>query len=441
MSISENENENENENATYVVNNYDAVNAHVDELVHRNRLITTLGLEKIALLRSRKLFFLFVGIGLFIFLLACAYWLFQKSFVSSNNVQPTGTTIVTVPDKNLSKIIEMPVYIEKPVYIPVEIPVESGVVTDFSIFRTVSVNKDGFSEVVTGLGFENSKSPSPSNQWCYTSFPKSGSSSIRIELGAKTGTGMTQWSKLKASQAKEVGVKLDDLESVKQLCKFMEKNQAEVEEAIGMDPPSNSSKSGTGFVVNDNGHVLTNEHVVSQCGKIFFKIHNVNYPVDLVWQSAEKDLAILHSTNLVTPSYAIFSEQTRAGEDVVALGFPLGDVLGDELKVTKGNISAMVGYKSDPAYFQFTAPIQPGNSGGPLLNEFGYVVGINTAALVGEGFQNINFAIKGTVGQQALGSNRVEFHTAPVGDASSTLSSVEIVESGGDYTGQVICSG
>ena len=254
------------------------------------------------------------------------------------------------------------------------------------------------------------------------------------------GAGLTQWRKLKSSQAKDVGVKLDDLESLKQLCKFMDTTQAEEKEAIWMDPPTNASKSGTGFTVNDNGHILTNEHVISQCGKIFFKIHNVNYPVDLVWQSAEKDLAILHSANLATPSYAIFSEQTQAGEDVVALGFPLGDALGDELKVTKGNISAMVGYKSDPAYFQFTAPIQPGNSGGPLLNEFGHVVGINTAVLVGEEFQNINFAIKGTVGQQALGSNRVEFHTAPIGDVSTTLSSVDMVESGRDYTGQVICS-
>ena len=207
------------------------------------------------------------------------------------------------------------------------------------------------------------------------------------------------------------------------------------------EPPPNSSKSGTGFVVNEHGNVLTNEHVVNQCKDIFFNIHGVNYSMVLMWKDDEMDLAILKSNNLITPSYAIFSEQMRSGEDVVALGFPLGNVLGDDLKVTKGNISAMVGYKSDPDFFQFTAPIQPGNSGGPLLNEYGLVVGVNTAALVGEGLQNINFAIKGTVGQQALGLNSVEFHTEPNGNDENSLDAADLVKVGGDYTGQIICSG
>ena len=67
------------------------------------------------------------------------------------------------------------------------------------------------------------------------------------------------------------------------------------------------------------------------------------------------------------------------------------------------------------------------------------VVGVNTAALVGEGLQNINFAIKGTVGQQALGLNSVEFHTEPNGNDENSLDAADLVKVGGDYTGQIIC--
>ena len=71
----------------------------------------------------------------------------------------------------------------------------------------------------------------------------------------------------------------------------------------------------------------------------------------------------------------------------------------------------MVGLKGDPDHMQFTAPIQAGNSGGPLLNVYGGVVGINTSSLQGEEFQNINFAIKGTKAQSFLAKHRVKFET------------------------------
>jgi len=73
--------EKEKESASYIVNNYDAVNSHIDELVSRNKLITVLGLERIALLRSKRVYFLLVGVGLFILLSSGAVWLLYKTFL------------------------------------------------------------------------------------------------------------------------------------------------------------------------------------------------------------------------------------------------------------------------------------------------------------------------------------------------------------------------
>ena len=120
----------------------------------------------------------------------------------------------------------------------------------------------------------------------------------------------------------------------------------------------------------------------------------------------------------------------------MALGFPLGETLGAEIKVTKGNISAMSGIKGDSEYLQFTAPIQAGNSGGPLLNYGGFIVGINTANLRGEEYQNINFAIKGNSAQRFLGKNGIKFES---GAYDEPLESPDLAEKGEKFTVRVLC--
>jgi S1-C subfamily serine protease len=123
----------------------------------------------------------------------------------------------------------------------------------------------------------------------------------------------------------------------------------------------------------------------------------------------------------------------------MALGFPLGNELGADIKVTKGNISAVSGMKGNKDYLQFTAPIQAGNSGGPLLNEGGFVVGINTAKLVGEKYQNINFAINGNSAQRFLGKHSIDFEYGKY-DESEILKSADLAEKGEKFTIKVLCS-
>ena len=81
-----------------------------------------------------------------------------------------------------------------------------------------------------------------------------------------------------------------------------------------------------------------------------------------------------------------------------SIGFPLGDLLGSGHKLTTGVVSAVKGLKDDPRFFQITAPVQPGNSGGPILDNSGVVLGVLTASLVGQDAesvpQNVNFALR-----------------------------------------------
>ena len=200
------------------------------------------------------------------------------------------------------------------------------------------------------------------------------------------------------------------------------------------EPPSSGGGSGTGFYINKNGYLLTNEHVVENCSSIWVDDGNHKIIAIIAKKDVNLDIAALRVMK-TTKNYAKFGK-VRTGEDVMALGFPLGDVLGNEIKATKGNVSSLSGYKGNKDQLQFTAPIQPGNSGGPLLNEGGLVIGINTSSIVAEDVQNINFAIKGTSASSFLGKNSIKFEYE---NYEQAINSADIVELGKKYTVRVLC--
>ena len=95
------------------------------------------------------------------------------------------------------------------------------------------------------------------------------------------------------------------------------------------------------------------------------------------------------------------SSQARTGEKIFTIGYPASKIMGEKPKYSEGVINSMTGLKDDPAFFQVSVPVQPGNSGGPLFNERGEVIGITTASLsllaidaMGAIPQNVNYAIK-----------------------------------------------
>jgi serine protease Do len=183
--------------------------------------------------------------------------------------------------------------------------------------------------------------------------------------------------------------------------------------------------SGTGFFVSSQGHVLTNAHVVKDCSIIEVPGPNGLTAVQVVAKDETNDLALL-KTNLAPSRVAQLRAGTRLGEPVAAFGYPLLGVLSSTGNFTLGNVTALTGLKDDTRYLQISTPIQPGNSGGPLLDASGNFVGVVSAKLnallvmvatEGDIPQNVNFAIKSSVAATFLESNSVGFTTGMIGAA------------------------
>ena len=148
--------------------------------------------------------------------------------------------------------------------------------------------------------------------------------------------------------------------------------------------------SGTGFIVDPAGYILTNEHVISTDTRLTVVLDNgTRLTPEVIESDAVRDIALLKVDPPRPLTVLPFAVSVREGEEVVALGHPLD--LGRNMTITKGIVSALrtVGSVS---YVQTDAAINPGNSGGPLLNLKGEVVGMNTAGR--EDAEGIGFAIK-----------------------------------------------
>ena len=136
---------------------------------------------------------------------------------------------------------------------------------------------------------------------------------------------------------------------------------------------------------------------------------------DVISKNVKNDIAILKlkTSSSITSRELKFGDSSKArmGEKVFTIGFPVSSVLGERPKYTEGVISAVTGIKDDPTVFQITVPMQPGNSGGPLFNQRGEVIGITTASLslrateaLGAIPQNINYALKSSFVKNLLAS-------------------------------------
>ncbi len=189
-------------------------------------------------------------------------------------------------------------------------------------------------------------------------------------------------------------------------------------------PPAGErpASSGTGFIVAE-GRLLTNNHVVADCGRIVARnAAGARVPARVVATDRRRDLALLAVPAEVGPALAFRDgPAVRRGESVVTYGFPLSGLLSSGPTLTTGDISALAGLRDNPANFQISAPVQPGNSGGPLLDSQANVIGVvvsklNAAQVAemtgGDIPQNVNFAVKGTEALVFLRANGVQPRTA-----------------------------
>jgi hypothetical protein len=171
--------------------------------------------------------------------------------------------------------------------------------------------------------------------------------------------------------------------------------------------------SGSAFFINSKGNILTNNHVVDGCSGNIKIIHDrKESTASIIAKDSNLDLAIL-SSNIKPQQFIKLSKKSGDKLDrVVVAGYPLGYKISDELKFTSGIVSANKGWKDNINEMQIDAALNPGNSGGPVVNDAGNLFGVAVAAIPDR--QNLNFAIKSKAVKDFLDVNKVSYSTATV---------------------------
>jgi S1-C subfamily serine protease len=181
------------------------------------------------------------------------------------------------------------------------------------------------------------------------------------------------------------------------------------------------SSGGSGFIVSRTGDVLTNHHVVDGCRELRVLRNGAAVVATLIATDRAADLAILRLPEPVADAAPVRGDNpVRPGEAVVVVGFPLQGLLSSQASVTAGIVSRLTGPRDDPYQLQITAPVQPGNSGSPLLDASGAVAGVVVAKLNGLRIvkrtgafpENVNFAVNAKYARAFLDRNGVPYQTA-----------------------------
>ena len=185
---------------------------------------------------------------------------------------------------------------------------------------------------------------------------------------------------------------------------------------------------GSGFYVSKFRHIVTNQHVVNKCNKITVGDSiSKQIPAELIASDKRNDLAILQTVSMEmasadTKSFVqklavqivpvlsgglMRSEDVSGGEEILVAGYPLGNMVSDTIKVTKGIVSATKGMDNDVSQFEIDAVIRKGNSGGPVYDKRGNIVGVAVSRLNVNRTDTINFGIKGSTVKQFLSAHDI----------------------------------
>ena len=175
--------------------------------------------------------------------------------------------------------------------------------------------------------------------------------------------------------------------------------------------------SGTGFFVSPQGHIVTNEHVIDGCTETKVHMKGKMYPSTMLAKDVKNDLALLQISNKPDIYFKLNKSNPELLEDIIVAGYPFGNRLSSSIKITRGVVSSESGLADNFSEIQIDAALQPGNSGGPILNEYGNVVGVAVAKLDAEFAleefgslpENTNFGIKVSIVKSLLEANEVSF--------------------------------
>lgn len=205
-----------------------------------------------------------------------------------------------------------------------------------------------------------------------------------------------------------------------------------------------SEWTGTGFALKNN-YIVTNYHVIDGAKSISVLGINGNftkgYSADVIATDKNIDLAILQVNGVTIPSanipYSVKTTNAEVGEEVFVLGYPMTSTMGEEIKLTTGVVSSRSGFQGDVSLYQTTAPIQPGNSGGPLFDSKGNIIGIVSAKH--RGAENVGYAIKASYLRNLLESS-ISSNILPQSNKIAGQNLSGKVKSAKNYVYYIICS-
>lgn len=211
------------------------------------------------------------------------------------------------------------------------------------------------------------------------------------------------------------------------------------------EPVSTAEKlinvTGTGFVVSSNGHIVTNNHVIKECvGEVHGNlVGESTTKLRVVSSDQTNELALLQATGNFKDIATIRATAVQSGDPIIVIGFPFHGLLTSDFTVTTGIISSLAGLFNDTRFLQISAPVQPGNSGGPLVDTRGTIVGVvaeklnalKVARATGDLPENINFAIKTGALRDFLDNSVVPYRTS---EPTSEMKTAEIASAARAYT-------
>lgn len=193
--------------------------------------------------------------------------------------------------------------------------------------------------------------------------------------------------------------------------------------------------SGSGFRISKN-HIITNSHVVEPCSLVSTIDKGQQLILNILNYDSTNDLGLL-SGNFKSKFYLDINKSgAELGEDIVAFGFPLGKSLSNSVKITKGIVSALAGLGNNVSQIQIDAALNPGNSGGPVLNADGEVVGVAVAGLDKRETEGINFAVSSQTLSTFIKTNGINHSSSFF---SSKKDNKELAEIGSKSTIQLFC--
>jgi len=207
-------------------------------------------------------------------------------------------------------------------------------------------------------------------------------------------------------------------------------------------PKEKTVGTGTGFFISKNGILVTNKHVVSNCDQITIDHKDQEHHVKLVASDEKLDLAMLRS-DIFLDAYAEISKNFNVGENAFALGFPLAGRINQDIVFQSGMVSAERGFQGSSHQIQHSAPLNPGNSGGPLLNSAGQVIGVNVSVLAADQDSRVlsqqYYAIKSKNVIEFLNLNQSAKDKITGSSSHSRLEPSDIFSRARNYTVKVTC--